>query len=527
MFPSCLSCVWVHLCVCECRGRGLLQRMYIGVNTHAHTHTCMHTRTHTHTHTHQVLLGLSDQQIVNLTSEPTWYTLCPEDPNLSKLPPPVHFKHKSSVDTLLQKLKQKAHSLTVVRPLKQSTSLSSELKSTSMLSLPGSVEKRSMTLLRKKQRKETRKTHSGSFSPQLVDPVLPGEVNMKSCLKEPCRQQKLSSILNVLRESKEDLTETTKTISEAKKIQRGKTHPLFESTDGGSLDNRLASHGQFSTVDRRQRKRGAPVDTQRLSYPGKVRENGGSNQNFLEELEKMMSQENLGLQPTPVRMERMPVKEEQVHYKLIDGRQSDDELTQSPGKYRDESIQLHKSNDCLRYPAEVSLHKITVEDVDRVTEAKKKSRTLPVDCTSYPRPITLLPTQGELDKRPPKPPKNHRSKSVDNIEKLGSEEELFIVRSQHSPGLVPAEYRYSRELGSVDALDSVEPLDGNSHELSSLDFGNRYNHFMSSDCLDESVDRHDDITRGSPDEDEGQKRLTKSKWKSLEDLLGHKGKKSK
>ena len=347
---------------------------------------------------------------------------------------------------------------------------------------------------------------------------------MKSCLKEPCRQQKLSSILNVLRESKEDLTEIAKTKSEANKLQRGKTHPSLESTDGGPLDNRLASHGQFSTVDRRQRKKGAPVETQRLSFPGKMRENRTSNQSFLEELEKMMSRDNLGLQPTPVRKERVAIKEEQVHYKLIDGRQSDDELTQSPGKCRDESNQFRKSNDCLRYPAEVSLHKITVEDVDKVTEAKKKSSTLPVDRTSYPRPLTLLPTRGESDKRPPKPPKNHRSKSVDDIEKLGSEEELFIVRSHHTPGSVPTDYRYSRELGSVDALDSVEPLDGSSHELSSLDFGNRYNHFMSSDCLD---DRLDDITCGSPDEDEGHKRLTKSKWKSLEDLLGHKGKKSK
>lgn len=466
----------------------------------------------------QVLLSLSDQQFVNLASEPTWYTLCPEDPNLSKLPSPVYSKHKNSVDNLLQKLKQKAHSLTTVKPI------SSELRSTSMLSLQGPAEKRSMTLARKKRRKETRKTYSGSFTPQLVDSVLQPEAQLKSCLKETCRQQKLSSILKVLREDSVD-TASSETKKHNKLI-------IDEHTDGNSL-HIVHDAQSSSTLQRRPRNKSTAnkMFAERMSLPGKtdkrnIKENGKS---FLEELDELMGQRNFGLQPTSERRDKTPVfKKEQMHYKLVDSYQSEDEHDKP---HRPSLCRTSKPSDFSRYSAEVSLHRIRVEDTDRKEQSKKKSCTLPNEHTSQRRPTTLLPAKGGLDKTPPKPPKTYRSKSMGHIEKLGSDEELFIVRSHHMTNSVPVESAY-KTVGSVDDLDLIELMSHSSSYdgHSSLDFGNR---FGSCDILGDRgeciLERSSPVGEYREDAEEIQhkKGLTKTKWRSLEDILASKPRKSK
>ncbi len=463
----------------------------------------------------QVLLSLSDQQFVNLASEPTWYTLCPEDPNLSKLPSPVYSKQKNSVDNLLQKLKQKAHSLTTVKPL------SSELRSMSMLSLQGPVEKRTMTLARKKRRKETRKTYSGSFTPQLVDCVLQPEAQLKSCLKESCRQQKLSSILKVLREDSVD--------NESSETKKHNKHIIDEHTDGNSLHT-VNDAERISTLQRRLRNKSTAnnISAERMSLPGKTDKNGKS---FLEELDELISQRNFGLQPTPERRDKTPeFEKEQMHYKLVDSYQSEDEHDK-PQKPTCSPFRTSKPSDFSRYSAEVSLHRIRVEDTDRKEESKKKSCTLPNERTSQHRPTTLLPARGGSDKRPPKPPKTYRSKSMGHIEKLGSDEELFIVRSHHMTNSIPVESAY-KTMGSVDDLDLIELMSHSSSYdgHSSLDFGNR---FGSCDVLGERGDAI--LERSSPvreyredaEEIQREKGLIKTKWRSLEDILASKPRKSK
>ncbi len=468
---------------------------------------------------------------MNLASEPTWYTLCPEDPNLSKLPPPIYSKAKNGVDYLFQKLKQKAHSLTSKPILKLSSSLSTELRSASMLSLPGQVEKHTMTLSRKKKRKESRKTYSGSFIRSLEDDTKqPEEVQLKSCLKESCRQKKISSLLNVLREELVDSESTSRT-----KVRHGQS--FIECTEG------TAEIEHLTTLDRRLRhKQAATISSEKQTRKKSgVRENENS---FFEELEKMMDHEKFGLQSAFENKDN-PQKE-QLHYKLVDSYQSEDELDKPTTK---SSPSRHaKVDDFSSYTAEVSLHKISVEDVDRKKEVKKKSCTLPNEQSSQKKTQVFLPVRGGPDKRPLKPPKTYRSKSVGDIEKLGSEEEVFIVRSPHAANSVPMETNTTVSLEPT-AFD--EETDGES----SLDFGNRYDYnttdnFVSLEptAFDEKIDGESSLDFGNRWEyqdsnlnsvrgtsvpiaehngHQGGKKSLKTKWKSLEDILAPKPRKSK
>lgn len=483
------------------------------------------------------------------------------------------------MDHLLQKLKQKAHSLTTTKhPLLNASS--------STLSLPGStVEKRSFTLLRKKPRRDTRKTHSGSFAPQFLN-MLESEMGSLEP-DEASRFEKLASILSVLRDDSEAVAEKAKPkahgtvekqkskLSDILQVLRDDGPTVPKSTDSSDQVD-IGDAAIFSTLDRMPRQKEPSAKSEcksdvSVSIPGltgslATLSNGINNYSFLEELEEYIGKQKedneLGSHFNSAENTEMVKRgagnsqeSEKFHYKLIDSCQSEDELD-SPHKYNTRSESLvrnSKSSDFLSYPAEVSLHRINIVDVDKKQEMKKKAATLPSSHVSNPRPKTLFPSSGLPEKCPPKPPKKWRSKSVGDMEDLDSvQSELLLVRSPFTPSSTPGEIRHSVNIGStdyldngstdyldngrMDYLDTVEPLCSHSTDrhdgLSSLDFGNRTEE-LGRDYLNESIDGVLDAAQGHEEEDEGgrQKTLSKNdsmfKWKSLEDILGSKPQKTK
>ncbi len=327
------------------------------------------------------------------------------------------------------------------------------------------------------------------------------ETQLTSCLKDSCRQKKISSILNVLKENFADTCSETKA-----PYEHAITHSTEEvvTTETEQLNRTLRhSKSESFSSEKQRRKRNS------------VRENKNA---FFEELEKIMDQQNFGLQSIFKRKNSNTLftEKEQIHYKLVDSCQSEDELEKSTKSSPNNSL---KANDFFSYSAEISLHKISVEDVDKKQEAKKKCCTLPNEHSSQQKSPIFLPIRGASEKRPLKSPKQYRSKSVGDIEQLGSEDELFIVRSHHATNSTHMESSYT------DNLEVVEPVGfEESDGVSSLDFGNCY------DCRESNLDNirgtSVPVTVSSNDNEAG-KKLLKTKWKSLEDILAPKPKKLK
>ena len=425
---------------------------------------------------------------------------------------------------------------------------------------------------------------------------------------EASRFEKLSSILNVLREDSEAVSENTmlkaqgtdesqkSKLSDILQVLRDDGPTVPKSTDCNDQVD-VGDAGMFSTLDRmpRQKEPCSEGKSERsVSTPElPTLSNGTSSFSFLDELEDYIgkqkednelgshldSAENTGAVKTGAGNSR---ESEKFHYKLIDSCHSEDELD-SPHKYVAGSESNSKSSDFLSYPAEVSLHRINIVDVDKKQEMTKKSATLPSTHVN-PRPKTLFPSSGLPDTRPPKPPKKWRSKSVADMEDLDSAgSELLLVRSPFTPSSTPGEIRHAVDIGSTayldtgstdyldtgstdyldtgstgyldtgstdyldtgstdhldtgstDYLDTVEPLYSHSSDshlgLSSLDFGNRPEGFERG-YLNESIDGVLDAAQSHEEEERVRhKTLAKKdslfKWKSLENIVVSKPQKSK
>ena len=119
------------------------------------------------------MLALSDNEIVNLSGKPTWYTICSEDPNLPRLPKPVHYKQKQRLENLLAQALSylKQHTFKLSSTQQQVTENSLTLSSASSLQerqgQTATVKRRSPS----KRQRQQKATRFGSLSkvPKILD----------------------------------------------------------------------------------------------------------------------------------------------------------------------------------------------------------------------------------------------------------------------------------------------------------------------------------------------------------------------
>lgn len=238
----------------------------------------------------QVLLDLSDGDIVDLRGTPVWYTISSADPNLPRLPKPVYYKQKQRLEHLLGQalsyLKQHTFKLSSTQQQEtepQASASSSSLPEKENLSSP--VKRRSPSLSSRKQRKQTGKMRQrfGTLSkvPKMLDALSQAaqseldEIPTSQKNNDNSRFARLSTIVQVLRDVKTSdpaaanpshdapsdkrqmrllsilqvLQDSTTDIPPPEAQQTGGfLQPLF-----GEEDN------SFSTLDRRKRER--PMST--------------------------------------------------------------------------------------------------------------------------------------------------------------------------------------------------------------------------------------------------------------------------
>lgn len=545
-------------------------------------------------HDAQVLLGLSDD-IVNLGGEPTWYNVCPEDPNLPSLPPPMHYKSKShpSVEQLLNKFKSNFATL----KFKSSRSVLSNLDlsaSDSTLSLPLAIMKRRRSVPRDRLLR-TQNSRPDSSGYQYDEGFKERDVYSSIESEEETKAQmvRLASILKVLKdtaESEDSLSAGEALEAENQATRKNKLHSILqvlrdetppestgdnsrglepiESTDGGHLHLPVSStapfdDGTYSTLDRRVRKRKPRTDQpsrpksdsfnsipnlrNSLSSRGKSKVPTYS---FLEEMkssvqlqtqrESLAEAEDINSLDDDERSDLSFAE----HYRLIDEGQSDSEHEPPPPAQTltgveydkvdpcasllptmDVTTASSKPSDCTYYPAEVSLHRINVVDVDREKrerEKRRKAASLPSPAKKPSRPLALnLATTLEMSELLSA---KARSKSLGDMDELESEEELIMVRSPMTPG-------GELDGGSGDFLDVVEPFPregermerddgaaliqrearGDSTTVSSLDFSEQPR------PRQVSMVRIGDKEERAEKSSKGDKNM--SKWKSLDNLL--------
>ena len=248
----------------------------------------------------QVLLSLSDDEIVNLDGDPAWYTVCPEDPNLPHLPAPITHrgKQRERVEQLFNRVKQTLNhgptqALSYLKHYASKTSVSGgdddSLVSTSSMDLTSSKSGSTSSLPSMRRRrsepgkKRQRQRHRDRFGSAPGKHLLwlgksqeethhskpaPVENSATSIHKESQRLSKLINILHVLQEEDSSLVSSIDSdpAEEEKRTrlqtivsvlkeepEMSETSPV-ESPDDGYLQ--LPSEdSDFSTLDRRNRKR--------------------------------------------------------------------------------------------------------------------------------------------------------------------------------------------------------------------------------------------------------------------------------
>lgn len=539
----------------------------------------------------QVLLGLSDD-IVNLGGDPTWYNVCPEDPNLPTLPPPIHYKSKShaSVEQLLNKFKSNFATL----KFKSSRSVLSNLDlsaSDSTLSLPLAVMKRRRSVPRGRLLR-TQNSRPDSSGYQYAESLQEGEVYSSSVESEEetkAQMMRLASILKVLKDTAE--SEDAQSAGEALEAEnqatkKNKLHSILqvlrddtmpesmedntrdpiESADGSHLHLPASStapfdDGTFSTLDRRVRKRKLRSDQPsrpksdsfntipnlRNSLSGR----GKSKVPTYSFLEEMQSSVQLQTQRESSVEDIDSLDDDErsdlsfaEHYRLVDEGQSDSEQEPPPSaqtpkgpEYNvdpcasllpnvDMATTSSKRPDCTYYPVEVSLHRISVVDVDREEteqrEKKRKTASLPSPAKKPSRPLALnLATTMEMSQALSA---KARSKSLGDMDELESEEELIMVRSPMTPG-------GELDSGSGDFLDVVEPFPRAGERIERDEGANHIQEearrgsltVSSLDFSEKPRPRQVSMLRISDKEETGEKsskgEKNMSKWKSLDNLL--------
>lgn len=174
----------------------------------------------------QVLLDLSDGDIVDLRGKPVWYTISAVDPNLPRLPKPVYHKQKQGLEHLLgQALSYlKQHTFKLSSTQQQETEPQKEADdpqaSASSSSLPekenlssSPVKRRNPSLNNRKQRKQTGKIRQGRFGtlskmPKMLDALSQAaqseldEIPTSQKHKDNSKFARLSTIVQALRDVK-------------------------------------------------------------------------------------------------------------------------------------------------------------------------------------------------------------------------------------------------------------------------------------------------------------------------------------
>ena len=534
--------------------------------------------------------------------EPTWYSVCPEDPNLPNLPPPIHYKTKghAAVEHLLNRFKSNFTTL----KFKSSRSMMSSLdlsSSDSTLSLPLAVAKRRRSAPRTRLHR-IHKSRPGSYGLQYEDTFQAEAEADGSDETKAQMMMKLATILKVLKDSAENdeaqsaddtvldaIEETTKKnkLQSILQVLRDDT-PNSSSESGDNLDDSIDStdgdhqssmpveDGTFSTLDRQVRKR----KQQQNSTLGFVKPHSrpkSDSFNMIPNLRSSLSARGTNKVPTFSFFEGMQgsvqlqtQRESSVeeldsmdddeksdatfaeHYRLVDENQSDNEQEPPPPEPKGEesnqtslsgslprattAAKSSRPSDWTCYPAEISLHRISVVDVDREKEEREKGRKV----------MTLPSPQTNLNKRFLAPslactPENNltksaklRSKSLGDMDDLESEEELILVRSPMTPGNeLDGMSRDSLECEEVVPFSKVEERVNDDEEdtfmqdearrgsfaISSLDFLDQ----PRSPAKEVSLVRVGDKEDNQDGEEKGSKgdgdKNTVSKWRSLDNLL--------
>lgn len=395
----------------------------------------------------QVLLGLSDQHIVNLESEPTWYPVCPMDPNLPSLSLPVHYRNRHRVDHLLQKLKQKAQTslANVKQPL---PALSSML---SLLDI-GPVERTS------RQKNQVRRKN---FEPQFIDLI---ESEIDNLPTEGTHFfEKLSTILSVLQKDSESVPEYKVQSAEVnnQKPPMGEGMHRKHSRPFNTID----SNGQLQSCST-DHEDGRP-DNMKGTTLRKLSQTAHSSSQSDLILTKTGLTRKSNLSPENKVSNGQPPELEQLH---TVGTQREDLDLQSAGNSRmlrrdSENSQTSKKckviDDChggdvrVSHPVhkseKVSLHCISVTDVDKKQELSRKTSTLPSTGVSSTKSKSVV-SNWSSDAPPPKPPREQRARSAGEIESI-DHGEMFFVRSSFTPS--PSSSYFDLNSGSSECLDSV------------------------------------------------------------------------
>ena len=548
---------------------------------------------------HQVLLGLSDD-IVNLGGDPTWYTLCPEDPNLPRLPPPVHYKSKSHV-TMEQLLNRFKNNFSTLK-FKSSRSMMSQLDlstSDSTFSLPIAAMKRrrSVPKGRLMTTQNSRPDSNGFQYAESVQEEGDSSTSVENEEEDQAQVMKLSSILRVLKDSAEsdeansndDTVDTDRRLTKKKnrlqsilQVLRDDSAPQSGSDSGDNVEDSIEStdgarylsvaspdDGTFSTLDRRVRKRKQRnLASENSSRPksdsfdvipdlrdslhgnGKVKVPTFS---FLEEQEKTSLRSKLQQMSSLDSVESMDDDEKSdatfaEHYKLVHESQSDSDQephppTALPSLTEEEASNLSPSaslpatmgserrSNFTYYPVDVSVHRISIVDVDKEQQEREARRRNTISLTSPTKKQNkslALDLAAMTEIKDTNSMLKSRSRSLGDMEALESEEELILVRSPMTAG---------HELGSEsrDDIDTVAPLSkGVEVEFSRADEREDL-------CVQEET-RKESLTMSSLDfseqlrprgvslvpvdekEERGEKIRTKgdknmSKWRSLDNLL--------
>lgn len=522
--------------------------------------------------------------MISLTGQPTWFTVCPLDPNLPALPKPVHYKHQrqvKSMEHLLSKFVHKAQAFAHLTTgnIKQSATLSG-----------GFLELSSADLAKRDPNpaKPVRKAKSGHYDTRILG-MLNGDMPSARHTINEAKLAKLNSIISVLRDSVDDSNDggevgdetggpcrrdstppipdftnifkmekqvkeekrakqnskkkqksrnkSTGTMLRALREDRADSEPLSDSGNNldddallrGSLNEQsmawLASRKTNSGVSWARRHSDAFQTIPKLRESLNAgRRNRVTNYMFEYPLEvQQVAERIVRLESDNDDKEQDEGQKHQMHYKLVDTKSQAEE----EGRARNTSIMTYSrpfsmpatsspskvsSPDCKCYPVpiEVSVHHISVVDVDREKELAKLdiTRTHSVDTrpsarghdgSNRRRPIRerVPVTSEEMEHeggnlnvifRPPSSKKKLRSRSVGDMELLSSDEEILLVRTPytgqanqnskdvHVPQGAPIsssrqEQSDETETEDYNTVDSLVPVSPEYPEaMSSLDF---------------------------------------------------------
>lgn len=481
-----------------------------------------------------MLLGLTDDNIISLNGQPTWFTMCPMDPNLPPRPEPVHYKHNKnkSVEQLLSKFK-KAWNLAnnpsggnSSQSIKTSVSMSGGIHDLES----GSVSRhhhRGLNLTATRNSREQMTKQLQSYDSGFMN-LLQSEVSkeMVTHTINEAKLAKLNSILNVLRgadnggEGEEgdnggassDIDTCNQQAAAAARSSLPKFVSIFESEKFNSDDETsVGSSGSGPARRRKQQRRNklskamlqvlesSAVDAECSSDSGDNLDNlqasdstdGGSSRrnkvilnqqsrawldesrrrsDSFQKIPKLRESLNAGklnkvtnysfddsgnggsapysrgssglshsnhmthgkshmTSVEELENEATAVEKPQVHYKLVDTKDDRD------SKYDDKdsppsSLQSKfASPDCKCYPVpvEVSLHRISIIDVDNNTKEElwrtkscdERNRTPKSSRRTLPQEEDISAIEGS----------KIRSKSLGDMEKLDFNEEVLVVKS--------------------------------------------------------------------------------------------------